>query len=133
MKGIATLSEIARFGAVGLAATAVHFAVLRAGVEILGLPPVAMNGFAFLCAVSVTYVGQSVWVFRRPGLSRARLMRFAASTLGGLVGNVAIMALAVGPAGLPYEAGFLLALCLVPAATYLANKLWVFRADGAPR
>lgn len=126
MKGSKSAAEIVRFAVVGVAATATHFLVLWAGVEWAGGPPAPMNGLAFLAAVSATYLGQSIWVFRRPGVSAARLARFAVSTLGGLAGNVAIMAAAVGPAQLPYEVGFALALVIVPPITYFANKLWVF-------
>ena len=126
------LAQAARFGAVGLAATAVHFAVLVAGVEGAGLPPAPANGLAFLVALSVTYLGQSLWVFPGPapdpasGPRAARLARFAAAAVTGLLGNAGVMALAVDAAGLPYRAGFVLGLLVVPPLSFALARFWVF-------
>lgn len=127
----ANLVQVLRFGVVGILATAVHFAVLRAGVELLGAPPAPMNGLAFCVAFFVSYLGQSRWVFGGGSAGAARLARFAASAVGGLLGNVGIMALAVNVLGLPYEWGFALALVLIPALTFFVNKLWVFSSSGS--
>jgi putative flippase GtrA len=119
--------ELLRFGAVGLAATAVHFALLTLLVEAAGLPPPAANGAAFLGALGVTYLGQSLWVF--PGRSRhgpRQMLRFAASLAIGFGANVAIMALSVQVLGLGYRAGFVLAVLLVPALSFVVNRFWVF-------
>lgn len=120
--------EILRFGCVGVAATLTHFLLLGFGVEILGLSPTLSNGLAFCVAAWVTLLGQSFWVFRGHGaLTAAHIGRFGLSLGLGLVGNMAIMALCTRVLGLPYQAGFFCGLVLVPAASYLLNKLWVFR------
>lgn len=118
--------EIVRFGVVGMAATMLHYLVLSAGVEFADASPVVMTGIAFLCAVGVTYVGQSIWVFRVRRHGAPRVVRFGISVLAGLVGNVAIMGATVNLLQLDYTIGFIAGLILVPAATYLLNKKWVF-------
>ena len=120
------LSELLRFAVVGVAATLVHFTVLTIGVELFGIPSVPMNGLAFCTAVFVTYFGQSLWVFRRPDISVARFFRFGTSIIGGLLGNVGMMALAVEILSLPYQIGFVLSVAVVSCATFLLNKFWVF-------
>ncbi len=45
--------------------------------------PAIANGIAFVTALSVTYFGQALWVFRRFDHSLARLRRFAVSVVGG--------------------------------------------------
>lgn len=122
-----SMTELLRFGAVGLAATAVHLAVLALAVEQLGVPPSPANGAAFICAVSVTYLGQSLWVFS--GRSRhgaGQLLRFAASLVLGFLTNVGIMAFSLHVLDLPYQFGFLLGLVLVPGLSFLVNRFWVF-------
>jgi putative flippase GtrA len=118
--------QVLRFGVVGVAATLVHLGTLRLGVERAGIAPAVANGIAFATAVSVTYFGQALWVFRRFDHSLSRLRRFAVSVVGGLIANVGIMAFAVQLLGLHYLVGFAAALTLVPAGTFIVNKFWVF-------
>ena len=120
------VAEIVRFGVVGIAATLVHYLVLSAGVEFAGADPVMMTAIAFLCAMGVTYAGQSIWVFRVRRYDAPRLIRFGISVLAGLAGNAAIMGATVHLLRLDYTIGFVAGLILVPAATYLLNKKWVF-------
>lgn len=123
--------EILRFGCVGVLATLTHFVILSLGVELLHLPPVLANGIAFSVAVLVTFFGQSFWVFRgHGGTDAGRIGRFGLSLVMGLLANMAIMALATGPLGLPYQTGFVAGLVLVPMASYVLNKFWVFRKAG---
>lgn len=120
------IAEILRFGVVGVCATLVHLGLLRLGVDRLGLPAVVATGIAFCVAVAVTWTGQTLWVF--PGVRRgpAQAARFGVSVIAGLLGNMAIMALAVNVLHLPFEWGFAAGLIVVPAATYVLNKIWVF-------
>lgn len=125
------LQEITRFGIVGFAATGVHLAVLTLGVERLGLPPATANGLAFLCALGVTYAGQSLWVFRGRGRHGAgQVLRFAVSLGIGMLANVGIMALCVNGLKLDYRVGFVLGLVLVPALSFVINRYWVFARVG---
>lgn len=124
------LGEILRFGVVGVLATLTHFAVLTLAVEAVGLPPAPSNGLAFCVAVCVTYLGQSIWVFRQTDHGGTRMAKFLLTALGGLAANVGIMALAVDVLGLDYRVGFVTGLVLVPAGTYLVNKFWVFTHPG---
>ena len=141
-RGPRALAQAARFGAVGLAATAVHYAVLVGCVDGAGLAAAPSNGLAFLVALSVTFLGQSVWVF--PGAPSAaardagglaarlaqadalRLARFAAAAVAGFAANAAVMALAVDAAGLPYRAGFAIGLAVVPPLSFVLARSWVF-------
>ncbi|MTE01767.1 GtrA family protein [Paracoccus sp. YIM 132242] len=122
------MTEIMRFGIVGLVATAVHFAILTLGVEHLSIPATPANGLAFLCALSITYLGQSLWVFHeRSRHGPAQMMRFAVSLAIGLLANMAAMAACVHVLGLGYRAGFVLGLVVVPALSFVINRFWVFR------
>lgn len=128
----ARLRQIARFGVVGVLATLTHFAILWALVERGGIAPPLANGAAFACAVCVTWLGQSRWVFAGHGpVTPAKLLRFGVSLSVGLIANVAVMALATEALGLGYRTGFLIACVVVPALSFVLNKLWVFRGAAA--
>lgn len=118
--------QIGRFGLVGIAATITHYAVLTGLVELLEWPAAVATGAAFLVALNVTYLGQAAWVFPGSERSRGQTIRFIATAVGGLVLNVAIMALLADVAGWPYQAAFAVAVVTVPALTFVVNKLWVF-------
>lgn len=126
LPGRLPFGQILRFSITGILATLTHFAVLTTGVEVFGLPPIPTNGLAFCVAVIVTYLGQSLWVFRARGHNTAQMGRFVATALLGLVSNVGLMALVVRGLGLPYQVGFVTALICVPLMTFVANKFWVF-------
>lgn len=125
-----SVMEILRFGMVGLAATAAHYAILRLAVEKLAIPPTLANGSAFLCALCVTYLGQSLWVFHeRSRHGPAQMLRFSVSILFGLFANMAIMALSVHALDLTYQGGFLLGVFLVPVLSFVINRFWVFNGS----
>jgi putative flippase GtrA len=123
-----TLGQIARFGVVGLLATATHYLILAVGTDVYGQSPVLMTALAFCCAVLVTYAGQSLWVFRVRRHDVGQALRFGISVLAGLLGNVAIMYLVVERLGGRYQAGFLAGVILVPLLTFVLNRTWVFSA-----
>lgn len=118
--------EILRFGITGIIATLTHFGVLTLGVELFGYAPTPSNGVAFVCAVCVTYLGQSFWVFRVPAHSLRQVLNFMISAGAGFAANIAIMALVTGVLDLHYHIGFAIVTVLIPLCTFVANKFWVF-------
>jgi putative flippase GtrA len=121
-----TLLQIARFGGVGVAATVAHASALYIFVEYFLIPPSLSNAMAFLCAVLVTYFGQSYWVFNTPEHSKKRITKFLTVAGLGLVLNFIIMYMTVHFTNIPYMYGFLIATILIPCITFILNKLWVF-------
>lgn len=131
--------EVLRFGVTGGLATAAHvagFALLHGAA---GLAPVPANALAVLAASAVTYLGQRFWVFRgRPGRAgAAQVLRFAVA-LGLAAGlHAAVLHLALTRLGLGPYGGALLGLAVVPPASFLLNRAWVFgrgrRATGRGR
>jgi putative flippase GtrA len=121
--------EILRFGVTGLIATAVHLAAFAVQVDGVGMPPAPANALAVLIAGTVTYLGQRFWVF--PGhagpAGPAQIARFAVA-LGLAAGlHAAVLQLAVTGLGAGPYAGAVLGLVIVPPASFLLNRAWVFR------
>lgn len=124
-------AEIARFGLVGIIATAVHFSVLTLAVERFSIPPSTANGVAFLCALSISYLGQSRWVFHiRSRHGTVQVLRFSISLGIGFLANILVMAYSIRVLSLSYKVGFLISLIVVPLLSFFINKLWVFKGHG---
>jgi putative flippase GtrA len=124
---VTRLRQIARFAAVGGAATATHLSLGLLLAERLGLAPFWANLWAFAAAVLVSYFGNLVWTFGMAAEGLGRLPRFVALALAGLAANQAIVFAAVTLAGWDYRVALVIVLLAVPALTYLGSRQWVFR------
>ena len=126
------MSEAARalrFVINGLFAAAVHFAVLFALLEVVGM---ALAGIANLLAatvgISVSFLGNRHFVFQ----SASRPMAGQALRFGLLYSAMAVMHGLVlfawtDLAGRDYRVGFLIATGLQVIGSYLGNRWLVFR------
>ena len=141
------VGEVARFAIVGIAATVAHASVLVTLVEhnlvglIATLTHVAVvidlvehhgtavllaNGVAFLVAVVVSYIGHYKWTFGVDGDHRSMLPRFILTAIAGFALNQTIMYVFVTLNQVDYRIALAVALTVVPALSFVANKLWVF-------
>ena len=121
------LDQIARFGAVGVAATAVHVAIgmgLNAGA---GIAPFWANLVAFSCAVGVSFLGQTRLTFPGSAAGRDAFARFTLVALAGLGLNQAIVWLVTSVLGRPYWLALAIIVATVPAATFVLLKFWALR------
>jgi putative flippase GtrA len=121
---------VARYVVNGLAATAVHFAVLSLNLKVLHVPSAGLSNLcAAIVGLTASFLGNRYFVFRRPDEPLAhQALRFAL-----LYGAIACLHGAVlfawsDVAGLDYRAGFLLATALQMVLSYFGNKTLVFRA-----
>jgi putative flippase GtrA len=127
------LRELASFAAVGVAATATHYAVALGLNGLLHVAPLKANIAAYLCAVIVSYLGNARLTFRAGPLGAAQFARFAAVSLTGFAINQAVVWAGLTWAGWPYAVALVPALLLAAAATFALAKLWAFGApDPAP-
>lgn len=119
-----------RFAIVGLAATAVHAAValLLALPDILA--PLIANTVAFLTAFGVSFAGHHFWSFPQTAAGqsrwRARLPRFFLLAVAGFAANSGVLAAWLAFTPWPKGLGILLAICIIPAVTFLGARLWAF-------
>ncbi len=118
-----------RFGMVGFLATAVYYALGLLFVNILALPLLLGNLFAYVLSFAVSYIGQSKWTFAVNGRHAAMLPRFAAAQLIGLGINSAIIGIC-SRLGLIYQFSMLAAIVIVPVFVYFICKFWVFPDAG---
>jgi len=121
------LDQIARFGVVGVTATAVHVAIgmaLNAGA---GMAPFWANLVAFCCALGVSFLGQTRLTFPGSAAGRDAFARFTLVALTGLCLNQAIVWLVTSVLGRPYWLALAIIVATVPAVTFVLLKFWALR------
>ncbi len=120
---------IFRFAIVGVAATAVHMLVALLLLNLAAMAPLPANILGFLFAFGVSLVGHSQWTFRGHSAefksSAARLL--FVSFCGFLLNNGVLLVL-VENSLLGDNGAIIFAILVVPPATYLLNKFWVFKS-----
>ena len=126
--------QYARFGAVGLAAAAVHVTMFTVFIEVAGFAPLAANFVAFGIAVLVSFLGHFRWTFRGQtaggGWQRQRtaLSRFIIVALTGLALNSLAVYVVVNVLAWPYHYAIVLMISVVPVIVFTLNKFWAFAA-----
>jgi putative flippase GtrA len=121
-----------RYGLVGLLAVAVHYAVLIGLVELDLLSKLLASIAGFCVATPVNYYLQHVWVFRSDRAHTIALPRYLGVTSAGL----AINALAFNAGlelGVPYLLAQAIAIALVTAFNFTANRLYTFSVEAPAR
>ena len=119
--------QITRFGIVGILATSVHTGILMLLVEAFSVAATIANVIAFLLAFVVSYVGHYYWTYKIDTAHSSTMARFFIVAVGGLLLNYLIFFIVVDTLGYYYLLALLLVLLIVPAMTYLAQRLWALK------
>jgi putative flippase GtrA len=117
------------FLVVGALATAVHYTILIAGVEWLGMSPVLASGAGFVAGAVTNYLLNRRYTFAVQKRHRAAIPRFAAVACCGLLLNLVILQALAVHVGLPYLVAQCLATGFVLLWNFLLNRLWTFRTE----
>lgn len=120
-----TVRQLARFGLVGLAATAVHSVVAISFLSLGGSGALPANLLGFSIAFSVSLAGNMLWVFPGRGRSHAAVVRFFAVALAALGVTCAISWL-FDRAQIEPLLSLPVVLLAAPAVSYCGNRFWVF-------
>lgn len=118
--------QASRFVVVGGLATAVHVAAALAARTWLHASPLAANFTGYVCAVLVSYLGNSRWSFEQAH-AWPQFARFLVMSLSGLALNQALTWLTTSVLGLPFGVALALTVVAVPAFSFVLARLWVFR------
>jgi putative flippase GtrA len=128
----ADMSEIARFGAVGIVATAIYaiLATVLTKWDWIGLKPVTASLAAYAAAAIFSYLAHKSVTFLSSGAHRLEGPRFLALTATGIA--IAYAAPVVLTDIFDLEPVFaILATCvLVPALNFVVMDRWVFAGRG---
>ena len=118
--------QLTRFVLTGLAATLVHYAVLRLCVNGLGLDPVLATFPAFGLAFLLGYTLNRNWTFGSDVKHRHALPAYLGLALLGLANNALLMQLFVHGLGQSLNLGFLAGMATTPLLSYLVSRFWIF-------
>lgn len=118
--------RIARFGVVGVAATATHATIAYLLLTLLHWHPLAANVSGFICAFVLSFAGHSRWTFADANHPRGAVFRFFAVQLFGLAlsNGLLWLLLHVNTPRLIALGG---AILIVPPTSYILSRLWAFR------
>lgn len=118
--------QLARFGAVGVAAMAVHWLVVAALVPI-GLAPLIANVIAFAIAFNVSYWGHRTWTFDSSASHQTTFWRFFAVACASFALNESLYYLLLAYTRLGYQTALAIVLIAVAGLTYVLSRHWAFR------
>ena len=121
------MRSLIRFGMSGGLATLTHIAVFVALVEWFQMRPLFAAVPAFLAAVSVSYSLNYRWTFKAQGPHQVLLPRYVLVTLTGFLLNLLITYLFVDVMQLWYGYALMAIILIIPAATFLLSRFWVFQ------
>ncbi len=123
----ATPRRLSWFVVVGVAAAAVHFAVVVLLVEFGGLRPLVANPCGWLVAVGVSFAGHHRLTFADNGVPIGRsARRFLVISAAGFAVNELAYAALIARGALGYRLGLGAVLVGVAALTYWASRSWAF-------
>jgi len=126
-----TLKQVAKFGTVGLFATATHAGVYALCAGLFGIDPLLANLVAFVTAFSISFAGHVHWTFKQEGYASSakasKLVKFLVIALLGLVLNSIFTWIIVGHWRLHYLWAVTPMLSVTPLVTFLLSKRWAFR------
>jgi putative flippase GtrA len=121
--------QFARYVINGLAATAVHFLVLKFNLEVVGMASAGIaNGVAAIFGITASFIGSRYFVFRGTSgrLLRQGMLFVLLYTCIAML-HALVMHIWADRLGLDYRIGFVLATFMQMAFSFVANKFMVFK------
>lgn len=119
--------QVSRFAVIGLIATGVHVLAASLSHYAFGLSPLMANFVGFLFAWSVSFAGHYFWTFDKLATMRQAMPRFFLISICGFGLNQAIVWFVVEVLGRSFALAMVLAVIIIPAASFLSSKFWAFR------
>jgi putative flippase GtrA len=117
----------ARFGMVGITATAVHILMVWLLLSETALPPLIANMFAFLTAFGISFAGNYLWTFGSPGNPGKAMRRFVLISASAFAVNTLLLASLLRGGWLSPTVAAIVSAAVVPAITFVASRLWGFK------
>jgi len=114
-----------RYGAVGVFATAAHYLVLIACVELAHWPAYLSSGIGAVIGAQVAYAGNRWFTFAHTGAIAASWPRFQITAVIGALLGMAIVAAGVR-LGVHYLFAQFVATLASLVLTFLINRRWTF-------
>jgi putative flippase GtrA len=122
-----TFVQFLGYSFVGAIGTVVHYVVLVAGVDGLGLTPVAATSIGAFCGAVINYLLNHRFTFRSRKSHRDASVTFFWVAAAGVVVNGLVVGECLRAGAMHYLAAQMLATALVLVLGYIANRRWTFK------
>ena len=116
-----------RFGAVGAAATLMHFLALASLLSLGWLGPVLANAVAYVLALGVSFIGHHFWTFRSTAALGPSFARFFGASGAAFLVSTMLLELLIHVVKAADTVAAFLSAASIPVITYAASRFWVFR------
>lgn len=124
---IGTRQRAFRHFLMGGVTTAIYFLLVMYLVEYWHLAPVTSVTLSFLVLITLTYIGNRLWVYTSQRSHTQAISRFLVVIAISFALNTGIMYIANSVLGLWYIWGLFIAAAVVPTTNFLLNNYWAFR------
>ncbi len=120
------ISQIFRFGVVGVIAASVHFGVVVYFVQAFAWAPLVANIGGFVVAFQLSYWGHRTWTFydsevqHHVAYSKLLFVQLLNLTINEILFYFFLSL------HLPYTIALLIVLAILPVLTFIVSKWWVF-------
>lgn len=121
----ATMALVIRFAIVGLGVAGLYLGLYLLVLE-LGFARALANGASFGIAVSVQYVAQTRWTFRRSLAAPDQILRFAVAIGLGFVTSMILTAGLAPMLGWPDAWAPIAVMLVLPVQNFVIFRLWVY-------
>ncbi len=125
------VSQILRYGVVGICAAMTHALVAFTVFHILTIAPTPSNFSGFVAGAFISYFGSYYFTFKNAnghnGSHTRSLPRFALVWLIGIAINVGLFQTLLSLYAVPFALNVFIAIVLTPTAQYLMLKFWAFK------
>ena len=120
------MAQFVRFAGVGVIATAIHYVVLIALVQLLSVEPIRASAIAFVIAAVCNYLLNYHFTFASGAKHKIAVARFALVAGAGLFLNTLTMFYLIRLLATPYLVAQITATVLVLSWNFFANRKWTF-------
>ena len=123
-----TLLQVCRFGIVGVTAASVHYFIVIFLVQNYAFNPLIANIFGFICAFQLSYWGHQQWTFADSAvIHREAMMKMLCLQLINFIINETLFSIFL-VVGIPYQLALVIVLAVLPLATFIISRQWVFKS-----
>ncbi len=123
--------QFVKFGIVGVSNTLLFLAVYTVLLKGFGVWYLAASAIGFIVGAVNGFILNRRWTFRGHVGDALTPVRWGVVQSGGLLLNLALVALCVSGLGMDELVGQAVAIVVVVVITFLANRAWTFRTQPA--
>ncbi len=120
------LTQLARYGAVGLVNTGVGVTCIFAAKALFGAQDLLANAIGFSVGFVISFLLNKNWTFSYAGRSAGALPRYASVVAAAYLANVAVLELLVRTLGIDGYLAQVIAVAVYSIIVFVSSRLYVF-------